>query len=187
MKEVGSDPVGARPWLGGGERHVTLSQRSGELLSIGPRRSYWIAGGVVALLAAFLLVCVGYDFLSSRSEPPKLNVGLAFFLAIPAVGIPLLLLLIPSCSFDTRQGRFSYGFRLRRRSRPISDIHAVQICSGGIVSPVSQGKSGSRHKRGYELFQLNLVLKDESKERINLVQNKDRQWILKAGEKLSAS
>lgn len=84
--------------------------------------------------------------------------------------------------FDRLRRALTYGRIWSRKTKPFSDILAVQVIFGGRHEATDPD---THITRGFETYQLNLVLKDPPGSRINVSNHPGRRWTQEAGQRLA--
>jgi serine/threonine protein kinase len=165
-------------------RNKTISQPSPDCLTLRPSRAYRIV--FLAFLVAGSAGLVGlYFFLKAFSA--RFSSGLPVLLFWALAVIQFLVFVIPpvyflffrdsETRFDRSTGRVSHPLPWwGRRERPLKDILAVQVISGG-----AHLSSNSN----YFTYELNLVLEDPDRQRLNLSNHADAAWTRQAGKQLA--
>lgn len=177
-KDVVVDSAPAAPrkeWFGlplMWERHVELSQPHSGLMTLGPKKTYFLA-----LLFFLLFAVAGIVLLLSDWEAR--GVGLFFLLPLPAV--ISVYCIMPRWTFCRETSRLICRRIWTRRELSLTQIIAVQVCFGGRY--YLRGISDSDPDTPYDTYQLNLVLDDGS--RLNLTHHAELEWTRRTGQQLA--
>jgi hypothetical protein len=98
--------------------------------------------------------------------------------------VGLVLLFAPRrFEFDRNFGQWTTRSFFSRGSRPLSSIRGVQLICGGWHTATSSNTSPSSGR--YRTYQLNLILDDPRRPRINLTNHGDVPWTLEAAGQIA--
>jgi hypothetical protein len=160
-------------------RDKALEQLDERRLTIKPSLGTRVFGMAFLIVGLLPLAFSVYRLLLNRHQTEYwvlAGFGLIFFIA------GLLVLVLPRrFDFDLDEGQMSLRRFLTRRTRPLTQILAIQAIHGGWHTFKTKGGGTT----SYCSYQLNLVLDDPQQPRMNLSNHSDWDWTWQSGNTLA--